>query len=312
MDNKVSNRQAVCDTLIELAATDKDIVVLTSDSRGSAGLTEYVNKYPKQHIETGIAEQNIVSIAAGLAACGKKTVVASPACFLSMRSAEQIKVDVAYSGNNVVLLGISGGVSYGALGMTHHSLQDIAAIRAMPGIDVILPSDRHQTRAVFIDLMKKPRPAYVRIGRNPVPDVYESEQGCYVAGKAIQIKKGDAAAIIATGEMVKRAVDAAEILKAEGIEISVYDMHTLKPLDEEAIIEAAGTGFILTMEEHSIYGGLGSAVAQVTAENTPTAMKLLAIPDEPTVAGSSREVFEHYGLMAQNAAQIIKKQLNFA
>lgn len=306
MKNTIANRQAICNTLLELAAKDKDIIVLCSDSRGSAGLKPFADRFPAQFLETGIAEQNIVGIAAGLAASGKKPVVASPACFLSARAAEQVKVDVAYSHQNVVLLGISGGISYGALGMSHHSLQDIALMRALPGIDVILPCDRFESDAVFRDLLANPRPAYVRVGRNPVEDVFECEETGYVRGKATVVQEGNAAAIIASGETVRFALDAALLLKKEGICVKVLNMHTLKPFDEQAVIDAAKTGFLLTMEEHSIYGGLGAAVAQTVCANVPVPVKCLAIPDEPTIAGQSHEVFEHYGITPQNAAAIIR------
>ncbi len=310
MVNKISNRQAVCDTLLDLAATDRDIIVLTSDSRGSAGLTPFVEAYPKQHIETGIAEQNIVGIAAGLAASGKKPVVASPASFLSMRSIEQVKVDVAYSENPVLLLGISGGLSYGALGMTHHSLQDIAVMRAIPGLDVILPADRFETRDIVKDFIENPRPTYVRIGRNAVEDVFqEGKPTGYMPGKATFLHEGSDAAIIATGELVGPARDAANMLETQGIQITVVNMHTLKPFDETAVQKAAKTGFIVTMEEHSIYGGLGSAVTQIVCANQPVPVKTLAIPDEPAVAGASAEVYEHYGLTAKNACEIIRSYL---
>lgn len=310
MKNAIANRQAICDTLIELAQQDRDILVLCSDSRGSAGLKLFADRLPGQFLEVGIAEQNIVGIAAGLAACGKKPVVASPACFLSARAAEQVKVDVAYSRQNVVLLGISGGISYGALGMSHHSLQDIALMRAIPGIDVIIPCDRFESAAVFHDLMRNPRPAYVRVGRNPVEDVFEGEITHYMPAKATVLRPGDRAAIIASGETVRFALDAALMLEREGISISVINMHTLKPFDEGAVIEASKTGFLLTMEEHSICGGLGAAVAQVVCAHHPVPVTCLAIPDEPAIAGKSEEVYAHYGVTAHNAARIIKERLN--
>lgn len=309
MKNNIANRQAICDTLIELAEKDKNIIVLCSDSRGSAGLKPFYDIYPEQFIETGIAEQNIVGIAAGLASCGKKPVVASPACFLSARSAEQVKIDVAYSQTNVILLGISGGISYGALGMSHHSVQDIALMRAIPGIDVILPCDRFESAMVIRDLIKNPRPAYVRIGRNPVPDVFSGETE-YIKGKATLLHKGSDAAIIATGETVRYALDAALLLTEENINVQVYDMHTLKPLDEEAVLIASQTGFIVTMEEHSLYGGLGAAVAQIVCANSPCQIKSLAIPDEPAIAGKSEEVFKHYGITTENAAAFIRKKVD--
>lgn len=309
-ENKISNRQAICEELIKLAEKDKNIVVLTSDSRGSGSMSPFIEKYPEQHVETGIAEQNIVGIAAGLAKGGKKPVVVSPASFLSMRSIEQIKVDVAYSHANVILLGISGGFSYGALGMTHHSLQDMASIGAIPGIDVILPADRFESVAVINDLMKNPRPAYIRIGRNAVPDVYDEGSVKYIPGKATIIREGFDACIIATGEMVYHAVKAADILKEENIFVKVINMHTIKPLDAESVKEAAKTKFVLTIEEHSVIGGLGSQVASVLAQNSAVNMKILAVPDEPAVAGTSSEVREHYGLTTENIVENIKAVIN--
>lgn len=308
-DKKISNRQAICDVLVELAKTDKDIVVLTSDSRGSASLAAFASAYPEQHVETGIAEQNIVGIAAGLASMGKKPIAASPASFLSMRAIEQIKVDVAYSNMPVVLYGISGGLSYGALGMTHHSLQDIAAIGAIPGIDVILPADRFEAADIIRDLMNNPRPAYLRIGRNPVEDVFEDGVSHYVPGKATMLHDGGDAAIIATGEMVIQAQWAARILEKKGIHVRVLDMHTIKPLDEEAIASACETGLVVTMEEHSLYGGLGSRVCAISAEHGHARVRVLAIPDEPAVAGKSAEVFAHYGLTVENVVSIIEKEV---
>jgi len=305
-DRRISNRQSICDTLLELAEDDLDIVVLTNDSRGSAGLTAFAQQFPKRHVEVGIAEQNLVGIAAGLASMGKKPVAAAPASFLSMRAMEQIKVDVAYSQLPVVLYGISGGISYGALGMSHHSLQDIATLCAIPGIEVMLPADRFESRDMIRDVLARPRPVYLRVGRNPVEDVFEDGVSNYVPGKATVLRDGADACIIATGEMVYAAKRAGEILVEEGIRVRVLDMHTLKPLDEEAIREASASGFIVTMEEHSVFGGLGSMVCRIVSENNPILVRVLAIPDEPVVAGKSGEVFAHYGLTAERTAQIVR------
>ena len=164
--NKTANKQVICQVLMEKAKTDKDIVVLCSDSRGSASMTPFADGFPEQFVEVGIAEQNLVSISAGLAKCGKKAYAVSPACFLSTRSYEQAKVDVAYSNTNVKLIGISGGISYGALGMSHHSAQDIAAMSAVPNMRVYIPSDRNQTKCLTEALLKDEKPAYIRVGRN--------------------------------------------------------------------------------------------------------------------------------------------------
>lgn len=309
--NKISNRQVICDTLMELAKEDKDIMVLTCDSRGSASMGNFAKEYPEQFVEVGIAEQDSVGIAAGLATCGKKTYVASPACFLSMRSVEQIKVDVAYSKTNVKLIGISGGVSYGALGMTHHSLQDIAVIRAIPDIAVLLPADRFETKKMIEVLQKYNKPAYIRIGRNPVEDVYENENFEFEIGKANTLHDGNDITIIATGETVKAALDASKELEVKGIGCRVLSMHTIKPLDEEAIVKAAKeTKGIITIEEHSIYGGLGAAVSEVVCQKAPTKMKILAIADEAPVTGNSKEVFNYYGLTAENLVKVAEEILN--
>lgn len=241
----IPNRQAMCEKLLELAETDRDIMVLTSDSRGSAAMAPFAKRYPEQFVETGIAEQNIVGIAAGLAHSGKIPFVTSPACFLSMRSIEQIKVDVAYSGTNVKLIGISGGVSYGALGMSHHSLQDYAVTRAIPGLTVVIPADRHETKKLTEALVKHDGGAYVRIGRNPVDDVYESEDYEFEIGKAVRLKDGGHLTMIAVGETVRVALDAAELMEKQGINARVINMHTIKPLDEEAILSAARETYLL-------------------------------------------------------------------
>ena len=306
--NKIANRQVICDTLMELAKDDKDIYVLTSDSRGSASMTNFANEYPKQFVEVGIAEQNLVGIAAGLATTGKKCFAASPACFLTMRSIEQVKVDVAYSNTNVKLIGISGGVSYGALGMSHHSLQDIAVMRAIPNMDIFLPADRFETEKLVRELAKYDKPAYIRIGRNPVDDVYESTDFDFQIGKANVMREGKDITIIATGETVKPAIEASDELKELGIKCRVLNMHTIKPLDEEAIIKAAKeTGHIITVEEHSIYGGLGAAVSEVVVQNAPVPMKIVGIKDEAAITGTSKEIFNYYGLSKENLVKLAKE-----
>lgn len=299
--NKISNKEVISDVLSRVAEVDKDIVVLASDSRGSASMTSFAEKYPQQFVEVGIAEQNLVGIAAGLASVGKKPFITSPACFLTMRSIEQVKLDVAYSQMNVKIVGISGGVSYGALGMSHHSLQDIAVMRAIPGISIIIPADRYETEKMMSSLLDYEGPVYVRVGRNPVEDVYSDLNYNYEIGKAVVMRQGNDITIIATGETVKIAVDASDKLKEEGIGCRVLNMHTIKPLDEEAIIKAAHeTGRIITIEEHSIFGGLGAAVAEVVVQKKPVPMKILGIPDEPAIAGNSKQIFDYYGLSVSN------------
>lgn len=305
--NKIPNRQAICEVLMEKAKTDKDIVVLCSDSRGSASLAPFFKEFPEQSVEVGIAEQDLVSISAGLAACGKKPFAASPACFLSTRSYEQCKVDCAYSNTNVKLIGISGGVSYGALGMSHHSAQDIAAMAAIPNMRVYLPSDRHQTKHLVEALLEDEKCAYIRVGRNPVEDIYDEQDCPFEMNKATWLRKGTDVAIIACGEMVRPANEAAKRLESKGISASVLDMYCVKPLDNASVIEAAQNAkLVVTVEEHAPFGGLGSMVAQVVGENCPKRIKNLALPDAPVITGTSPEVFAYYGLDAEGIAKTIE------
>jgi len=304
--NKIPNREVINDVLVNRAHENKDIVVLASDSRGSAKLSPFADTHKGQFIETGIAEQCIVGVAAGLAASGKIPFVASPACFLSMRSVEQVKVDVAYSNTNVKLIGISGGVSYGALGMSHHSVQDIAVMRAIPNMTIIIPADRFETEKMVEALIETYGPTYVRVGRNPVEDVYESTDYTFEIGKANELHSGDDVTIIACGETVRVALDSAILLEKSGINARVLNMHTLKPLDRTAIIKAAKeTGRIITVEEHSIFGGLGAAVTEVVSEILPVPVKIIGIPDEPAIAGTTQEVFSHYGITAESIAAYV-------
>lgn len=309
--NKIPNRKAICDVLLKEAETDKDIVVLCSDSRGSASLAPFADAYPEQFVEMGIAEQDLVSVSAGLAHCGKKAFAASPACFLSTRSYEQCKIDVAYSNTNVKLIGISGGISYGALGMSHHSAQDIAAMSAIPNMRVYIPSDHLQTKELTKALLKDEKPAYIRVGRNAVDPVYEEGNVPFEMDKATVICEGSDVAIIACGEMVGPAKAAAELLKEQGISAAVVDMYCIKPLDKAAIVKAASNSkVVLTVEEHAPFGGLGSMVSQVVGSECPRKVVNMSLPDAPVITGTSREVFDYYGLnaegIAKKAAELVK------
>lgn len=297
--NTIANRAVICKVLTEAAENDRDIIVLCSDSRGSASMTSFANAFPEQFVETGIAEQNLIGISAGLAKCGKKVFACSPACFLSTRSYEQIKIDCAYSNTNVKLIGISGGVSYGALGMSHHSLQDISAISAIPNMKIYLPSDRFQTEFLIKQLLNDPSPAYIRVGRNPVEDIYD-ENHAFEKDKAVWLKMGTDIAIITCGEMVKPALDAAMRLEQKGLSATVLDMYCLKPLDEESVLKAAkNSKAVVTVEEHSPYGGLGSLVSSVVSRYLPKKVLSLSLPDAPVVSGTSNEIFTYYGLDAK-------------
>ena len=285
-------------------------MALCSDSRGSASFTPFAEQYPEQFVETGIAEQNLVSISAGLAKCGKKPYAVSPACFLSTRSYEQCKIDAAYSNTNVKLIGISGGISYGALGMSHHSAQDIAAMAAIPNMRVYLPSDHLQTECLMKALLKDEKPAYIRVGRNAVDPVYEEGKVPFEMDKATVVTEGKDAVIVACGEMVKPAADAAKLLEAEGIRVTVLDTYCVKPLDKDAIVKAAKNAkLVVTAEEHSPFGGLGSMVSQVVGRECPKKVVNLSLPDAPVITGTSKEVFDYYGLNAQGIAKTVKENM---
>ena len=264
-------------------------------------------------IEVGIAEQNLVGIACGLAAVGKKPYVAAPASFLTMRSIEQIKLDAAYSHVNVKLIGISAGVSYGALGMSHHSLQDIAVMSTIPHMRIIVPADMYESKAAMHALLQDEEPCYIRVGRNPVEKVHSDAQFAFEIGRGIVLKQGDDAAIIAVGELVKEALKAAEMLAAEGIGVRVIDMPTVKPLDIALIRQAAReTKAIVTMEEHSEVNGFGTMCARIVAESCPRPMKVMALADTEMIAGSSAQIFDHYGLNAVHAAAAVRELLKGA
>lgn len=298
-------RIAFTETLLEIAREDWLIYALVSDSRGSVTLGEFTKELPGQFVEAGIAEQNEIGIAAGLAAMGKKPFVCAPASFLSARCLEQIKVDVAYSKQNVKIVGVSGGISYGALGYTHHSTHDVAVMRAITGMEIYLPCDAAQTKAMTRALAGRPHCAYIRMGRGNVPDIY-GEAAPFKPGKANLLRDGNDLTIIAAGEMVHHAMVAAKLLEGRGISARVLDMHTIKPLDEAAVIDAAkATGRIVTMEEHNIHGGLGGAVCETVCREHPVPVLILGLPDEELVAGESAEVFTHYGLDGAGAADRI-------
>jgi transketolase len=299
-------RKAITETLLALAKEDKRIFALASDSRGSVTLDDFARELPGQFVECGIAEQDAVGMAAGLASAGLKPFVCGPASFYATRAAEQVKVDVAYSHMDVKIIGVSGGVSYGALGGTHHAVQDVALMRAIPNLQVFLPADANQSAALTRALAASSEPAYVRVGRGAVPDVYGPD-ATFEIGKANKLRSGKDVALIACGEMVYYAFEAAKLLAASGVEASVYDMFTIKPLDEAAILEAAETGAIVTVEEHSVKGGLGGSVAEVVCQKHPVKMRILGLPDEPLYNGENKDVFDHYNLTAEGIWKAAKE-----
>ena len=297
------NLEEFADTLCDLAEQDGDIVVLTSDSRGSGKLVPFARALPDQIVEMGIAEQNLVGVAAGLTMAEKRVFAVSPACFLTARALEQIKNDVAYSDHPVKLIGISAGVSYGALGSTHHSLHDYAALRAINNMDIVAPADNFETRAAIQAAVTHPTPVYIRFGKKPMYHLHQPDT-TFEVGKAITIREGSDVTFIATGEPVYRALMAAQELETDGISCRVISMHTVKPLDTEVLLNAArNTRALITVEEHSIFGGLGEACAAVLMQaNIRLPFRIVGIPDEYTVTGDQLEIFDHYGISADGLA----------
>lgn len=302
-----ANLDVFSQTLMELATQDRDILVVTSDSRGSGKLTPFAEKFPEQLIEMGIAEQNLVGVSAGLASAGKKVFAVSPACFLTARALEQIKNDVAYSDNRVKVIGISAGVSYGSLGSTHHSLHDFAALQAINNIDIVAPADNFETREVIYAAVHHPRPIYIRFGKKSMPNLHTPGTP-FEIGKAIQLtpqRETYDVAFIANGETVAPAFEAGKLLTEQGLQACVLSLHSIRPFDEAAVREAASRSKVLvTVEEHSVNGGLGSRVASFLMQaGICRSLRIIGIPDEHTVTGSQVEIFNHYGISPQSLAQ---------
>jgi len=313
MEQALANLEVFAATLLELAREDSDLLVVTSDSRGSAKLAPFAKAAPGQIVEVGIAEQNLVGVAAGLAAAGKKVFAVSPACFLTARSFEQIKNDLCYSNRPVNAVGISAGVSYGALGTTHHSLHDYAALRAVHNITIVAPADNFETREAVRAAAQLPKPVYLRFGKKKMPHMPRVDSA-FELGKASLIREGADLSFLACGETVAPAFAAAELLAKEGIQCRILSLHTVKPLDQAAVRKAATeTGRVITVEEHSVSGGLGEACAGLLLqEGIHARFKIVGFPDDHTVTGSQEEIFRHYGLdgpsLAKAGRELLEKQ----
>lgn len=294
-----ANLDVFSETLLALARQDRNVLAVTSDSRGSGKLAPFAAALPGQIVEVGIAEQNLVGVAAGLASAGKIVYAVSPASFLTARALEQIKNDVCYSDQPVKLVGISAGVSYGALGSTHHSTHDLAALRAIENITIIVPADNLETAQAIQAAAAMEHPVYLRFGKRPLPHLHRP-QTQFTVGKALTVCEGTDVAFIATGETVHPALMAARELETECLSARVISMHTVKPLDTDALIRAASEcRAVVTVEEHSVFGGLGEACAAVLLQaGIQIPFRIVGFPDEYRVTGSQLEIFEHYGISA--------------
>ena len=292
-------RTAFASTLKTLAAADPRIVVLVNDATSSSKLTSFAQKFPDRFINVGIAEQNLIGVSAGLANGGKIPFASGAACFLTARALEQIKVDLAYSKANVKLCGMSSGMAYGPLGATHHSIEDVAWLRAIADMTVIVPADPVETAQAVHAAADFVGPVFLRISRMGVPIVH-GEDYRFTIGKAACLREGRDITLIANGTLVPRTLDAAALLAEVGVQARVLNMATVKPIDREAIVAAAvETGGIVTAEEHTVCGGLGSAVAEVVVTTQPVPMRILGVPDTFAPTGSTEWLFEHFGLTAQ-------------
>jgi transketolase len=295
-------RKAFSETLIALAAADPRVVVVANDSIGSSNLKEFQKRFPERLVNVGIAEQNMVGIGAGLANGGLIPFVCGASCFLTGRALEQIKVDLAYSRYNVKLCGMSSGLAYGELGPTHHSIEDVAWTRAIADMTIIVPADPVETAAALRAAAACDGPVFLRLSRMPVPVVHAAEYR-FKIGRAVRLRKGTQVTLIANGTMVCRAMEAAALLEVDGISAAVVNMSTVRPLDREAILEAAAAGPIVTVEEHTVFGGLGSAVAEVVVTSHPARMRMLGVPGRFAPTGSPAFLFEHFGLTPEHIRQ---------
>lgn len=306
-----ANLDVFSETLLAMAKTNKNILVVTSDSRGSGKLVPFGEALPDQIIEVGIAEQNLVGVAAGLASTGKIVYAVSPGSFLTARSLEQIKNDICYSDQPVKLISISSGVSYGALGSTHHSLHDLAVLRAIHNCTVLVPADNFETAEAVKAAAAMSHPVFIRFGKRPMPHLHQPGT-IFTVGKSLSVREGDDVAFIATGEAVVHAVSACEALKCEGIAARVISMHTIKPLDADAVFRAGREcRAVVTVEEHSCAGGLGEACASLLMQaGLSVPFKMVGFPDEDTVTGSQLEIMAYYGISAEGLFQTARNLLN--
>jgi transketolase len=300
-------RDTFARTVEALAESDSRIVAVVSDSVGSSKLTGFLKKHPDRVVNVGIAEQTLVAVGAGLANGGRVPFVSAASCFITGRALEQVKADIAYSNVNVKLIGQSSGVAYGELGPTHHSIEDLAWLRLFNNLTLIVPADPWQTEQALRAAAAIDGPVFVRVSRMPVPALERSNPQ-FEVGKAETLVEGADATIIANGTMVHRAVAAARTLHSEGHSVRVVNMATVNPLDQDAILAAADTGAIVTVEEHSVRGGLGGAVAEVVATSNPVPMEIMGFPGfVPT--GSASWLMENFGLTETGIAASVRKAI---
>lgn len=311
MGEKIATRAAYGQALVKFGKEEPDLVVLDADLSGSTMSGKFAKEYPERFFNIGIAEANMMCIAAGLATCGKKVFASTFAMFAAGRAYEQVRNSIAYPHLNVKVVGSHGGLSVGEDGATHQCIEDFALMRAIPGMTVLCPCDGNEMTAAVKALLDYDGPAYMRLGRLAVETVTDQIPGYqFELGKGVLLRPGEDVTIVATGMMVQEALKAADLLAQEGISARVIDMHTIKPLDTELLQRAvAETGCIVTSEEHNILSGLGSAVAEYVAENCPAPVVRHGVQDEFGRSGKAELVMESYGLTAKVLAQRAKEAM---
>ena len=310
MAKTLATRMAFGQEIIEIAKTNENFVVCNADTK-TCGLEKFGKYFPEREFSFGIAEQNLVAASAGMAACGNKVFLATFAVFASMRACEQVRTFVCYPNLNVTVIGTHAGLQVGGDGATHAAIEDVSIMRSFPNMTVVQPADAVAARALAHAAVDFTGPLYVRLHRNPVADLYDPATYKFEWGKAnTVVDNGSDMTMIVSGILLKKALDAAAILKEQGIGVRVLDMATIKPLDKEAICKAAeGARLVITIEEHAPFGGLGSMVSQVVGSCCPRKVVNMALPDAPVITGTSGEVFDHYGLNAAGIARVVRENL---
>ncbi|MBI5287274.1 MAG: transketolase family protein [Deltaproteobacteria bacterium] len=306
MAKLIATRDAYGETLAELGERYRDIVVLDADLSASTRTNVFAKRFPERFFNMGVSEADMMGTAAGLASAGKIPFASTFAIFASGRAWEQVRQSIAYPGLNVKIVATHGGITVGEDGASHQALEDIALMRAIPGMTVIVPADAVETKGVIKELVEYKGPVYVRLGRTRFP-VVMSEDYRFNIGKGVVVREGSDATIIAVGLMVAHSLEAAKILEGMGLNVRVINMSTIKPIDRVLIIRSAlETGAIITVEEHSIIGGLGEAVASILAEESPVLMRMVGVKDSFGQSGSAEELLAHYGLMPEDIAAAAK------
>ena len=307
-EKKIATRESYGAALVEYAANDPDIVVLDADLAAATKTGMFKKAFPERFIDCGIAECNMIGVAAGLAAAGKKVFASSFAMFAAGRAFEVIRNSVGYPHLAVKICATHAGISVGEDGATHQCCEDLALMRTIPGMTVLNPSDDIEAKAAVKALLDYDGPAYVRFGRLAVPVINDNPDYHFEIGKGIQLRDGTDVTILATGLTVSMALEAAKTLEAEGISVRVINIHTIKPLDEEIILKAAKeTGLLITAEEHNVIGGFGSAVSELCSEKCPVRVVKIGVNDVFGKSGPAAELLKIYGLSAEHIAEITRK-----